>query len=210
MSNHSKAFLGKDYTKIETISIFVCGAGALGSHITESLAQEGYTHLSVVDFDRVEKSNAWTQLYGIRDNGATKVQTLRGILSRKLGLNIIIHDCRLDEKNVNKLLRGQDLIIDVFDNWESRMLVHDYCMQHSINCVHAGMSEQGFSEVKWNERYTAPDRVEAQKDLCDYPLSTPLVKITSSLLHAVVTHYVITGEKIDRSFTLRDITLHKF
>ena len=150
-SGHNKSFLGADYDKLGTVKVFVCGFGALGSNLMVGLAQEGYTNLSGVDFDAVDRSNPYTQVYGLRDNGGKKAAVLRGILAKKLGVRITVHNTRLDERNVRKLLRGQDLVIDTFDNWESRMVVQRFCEAEGIACVHGGMSEQGYSEIRWNE-----------------------------------------------------------
>lgn len=207
---HNKVFLGDDYLKIENVKICVCGAGALGSNLIMALAQEGYQHIDVIDFDRVEKDNAYTQIYGIRDNGAKKVQALRGIIAKKLGLNIGIQDIKLTEQNVKKLLQGYNLIVDTFDNWESRALVQNFCIQKSIHCVHAGMNENGYSEIRWKDTYNISKYNIEQKDLCVYPLAGPLVHMTVAILQTVVTHYVITRKQISRSFSLRDITLHNF
>lgn len=211
MSGHNKSFLGDDYSKLESISILVCGAGALGSNLIVALAQEGYKHITVVDFDRVDKNNAYTQAYGLRDNGGVKVAVLKGIISRKLRVNITDVNKRLDANNAKKLLRGHDLVIDTFDNWESRILVRDTCRELGIDCVHGGMSETGYSHVRWNEDYDPP-QVESvlEEDICEYPLAGPLVHVTAALLQTVVTHYVVTGEKLVRSFTLRDIAVRSF
>lgn len=210
MSGHNKSYLGADYDKLSTIRVFVCGAGALGSNLVVGLAQEGYTNLTVVDFDKVERGNAWTQVYGLRDNGGKKTSVLRGIVARKLNVRLTVHDKRLDVNNARKLLRGQDLVVDTFDNWESRILVRDTCRGLSVPCVHGGMSEQGYAEIRWNDSYDPPEVQAIQQDLCEYPLAGPLVKVTAALLQTVITHYVVTGEKLVRSFTLRDVAVRGF
>lgn len=210
MSGHNKVFLGSNYTKVESVKVFVCGAGALGSNLLMALAQEGYKNLSVVDFDRIEQGNAYTQVYGLSDVGGMKVQVLKAILARKLRLNLTTYEKRLDPGNVVKMLTGSQLVVDTFDNWESRILVRDTCATLGIPCVHAGMSEEGYSEVIWNEDYTPPATPAVQKDLCEYPLAGPLVHMTAAILQTAVTHYVTTGKKLRRSFTLRDLKLRDF
>jgi len=210
MSGHNKAFLGEDYSKLESARICVCGAGALGSNLVEALAQEGYKHLTVIDFDRIERHNAYTQVYGLRDNGGVKVNVLKAHLSRKLRVTIDAVQKRLEPSNAKKLLKGHDIVIDTFDNWESRVAVRDACRDLSLPCVHGGMSEQGYSEIRWNDEYDPP-RVEAvQEDLCEYPLAGPLVHMTAAMLQAVVTHFIVTGAQLRRSFTLRDLAIRNF
>ena len=210
MSGHNKAFLGDDYSKLETSKVFVCGAGALGSNLVMALAQEGYKNLTVVDFDRIEQGNAYTQVYGLGDNGGVKTQVLKALVARKLRVNITDINKTLDAANASKMLLGHSLVVDTFDNWESRILVRDTCKALKIQCVHAGMSEQGYSEIIWNEDYDPPEVQAVQRDLCEYPLAGPLVHITAALLQGVVTHYLVTGKKVRRSFTLRDLKLRDF
>jgi molybdopterin/thiamine biosynthesis adenylyltransferase len=210
MSGHNKAYLGADYSKLETAKVLVCGAGALGSNLVMALAQEGYKHLTVIDFDRIEQGNAYTQVYGLTDNGGLKVQVLKALIARKLRLAITDVNKRLDKDNAAKILAGHDLVIDTFDNWESRVLVRDTARTLGISCVHGGMSEQGYSEIVWDADFTPPEVQAVQRDLCEYPLAGPLVHVTSAMLQAVVTHYIVTGKKLRRSFTLRDMKLRDF
>ena len=62
--------------------VTVCGAGALGSQLADNLARQGVRQLRVIDFDRVEEHNVGTQLYGVADVGAKKVDVLRSQLFR--------------------------------------------------------------------------------------------------------------------------------
>lgn len=210
MSGHNRSYLGDDYSKLEQVRILVCGAGAVGSPLVVGLAQEGYKHLAVVDFDKVDRGNPYTQVYGLRDNGGKKTAVLRGIVAKKLNVRIATHDVRLDERNAKKILKDYDLVVDAFDNWESRILVRDVCNELGIDCVHGGMSETGFSEVKWNDHYRAPSKPkEVVEDTCEYPLAGPLVKMTAAMLQAIITHYVVTGEKLNRTFALRNIRMRE-
>lgn len=210
MSGHNQAYLGKDYSKLETSKVLVCGAGALGSNLVPALAQEGYKHITVIDFDRVDAGNAYTQVYGLTDVGTLKVQALKAILSRKLRVLVTDVNKKLDEGNAKKLISGHDLVVDTFDNWVSRIIVKNACKDLGISCVHGGMNENGYSEVVWNEDYAPPPAIVEQKDICVYPLAGPLVHITVAVIQSVVTHYIVTGSKLRRSFTLRDIKLRDF
>ena len=57
-------------TKLREFPVTVCGAGALGAYITESLARSGFTKLRVIDRDRIEERNLSTQPYYRSDKGA--------------------------------------------------------------------------------------------------------------------------------------------
>lgn len=197
------------FEKMQFAKVFVCGAGALGSNLINILCRQGYEKVSVIDMDRVEKHNVANQLYTLRDVGQKKANALKGIMLQSIKVKINAIDKELSSSNTNKFLSNQDVIVDVFDNWKSRRLVSEFSNDFGVPCVHAGMSDDGFSEIKWNDFYKIPDVDVEQKDVCDYPLASNLVHITSSVLAEIVTQFVTEGSKLNREFTLKDVLLHK-
>lgn len=197
------------FKKMQSSKITVCGAGALGSNLINILCRQGYENISVIDMDRVEKHNIATQLYTLRDVGQKKANALKGLMLQSLKSKINSIDKELVSGNSNKLLSGSDLVVDVFDNWKSRKLIFNYCFENNIPCVHAGMSDDGFSEIKWSEQYKIPNKEVEQEDVCDYPLAANLVHFTTAVLAEVITQFVTSGIKLNRDFTLKDIMLHK-
>lgn len=198
----------KNFSKMKTAKIVVCGAGALGSNLINNLARQGFENLTVIDMDRVEATNVATQLYSLKDVGQKKVNALKGIIyqTNKKVINII--DKELNKNNFTKLLDGHDLIVDVFDNWPSRKLTNEAGFLLRTPVVHAGMSDNGFSEIKWNDHYKIPELEKEQKDICDYPLAANLVHITSAILAEVITQFIIHFEINNKEITLRDIKVH--
>ena len=56
--------------KLTKIPVTICGAGALGANIAESLARSGVSQLTVIDCDRLDERNLSTQPYYHDDVGA--------------------------------------------------------------------------------------------------------------------------------------------
>src|SRR5437660_8494533 len=83
----------------------VCGAGALGSHLADNLARQGFKELRVIDRDRVDEHNVGTQLYGESDVGAWKVEVLRQRLFRAAGVEIDAVRKDLDDRTAKNLLQ---------------------------------------------------------------------------------------------------------
>ena len=106
--------------KLRRFPITICGAGALGGNIAESLARSGFAQLKVIDFDRIEERNLSTQPYQKSDIGGFKAKMIANNLYRAVGTRVEAVVKRLEEGNVQKLLRGSELVIDVFDNSVSR------------------------------------------------------------------------------------------
>ena len=85
--HHETIYRGADcITKLATVSLTVCGAGALGSLLADNLARQGFRRWKVIDRDRIEEHNVGTQLYGEAEVGAWKVEALRNRLFARRGL----------------------------------------------------------------------------------------------------------------------------
>lgn len=203
---HEEIFRGKVLMeKISAIAILICGAGALGSQLSVNLARSGFRKLTVIDRDRVEEHNIGTQIYGLDDIGAKKSEILRNMIYRELGEEIRSLDHELHPGNINKVIKGAELVIDVFDNTKSRSLVADYCKENHIDCLHAGMNE-GFAEIRWNESYRVPQEIGL--DLCDYPLARNLILLTVAVASESVVKFVLNSEKLNYSITLGDLHIN--
>ncbi len=80
---HEELYRGRDaLERLGHVKLIVCGAGALGSLLVDSLVRQGVRHVTVIDHDRVEARNVGTQLYGQGDVGAFKVDALRVVFPR--------------------------------------------------------------------------------------------------------------------------------
>jgi molybdopterin/thiamine biosynthesis adenylyltransferase len=192
--------------KLGQIQITLCGAGALGSLLADNLARQGIRQLTVIDFDRIEVHNAGTQLYGQSDVGAKKVDVLKAQLFRSVGVELTVHDRRLDDSNVKKYLRRADLVVDTFDNSTSRRIVTDFCREQLIECLHLGMNAD-YGEVRWNDSYRVPeDAVEG--DVCDYPLARNLILMLVAAGCEAILRYALQSAKENISVTLRDLKIN--
>ena len=86
---HEEIYRGTDaFARLAVPQLTLCGAGALGSHLADSLARQGFKKLRVIDHDRVAEHNISTQLYGAGDVGALKVDVLRNRLFRTVEVEI--------------------------------------------------------------------------------------------------------------------------
>lgn len=185
--------------------VILCGAGALGANIAETLARSGFERLKVIDRDRIEERNLSTQPYYKSDIGAFKAKILANTLYRSIGVKIEAESKELTIANVQQLLANSDLVIDTFDNSVARQIVTDHCTQTNLSCLHAGLAVD-YAEVIWNESYQVPSA--AQDDVCDYPLARNLVLLTVAVACESTITFVATGEKLGFTITLKDLTIH--
>jgi len=184
--------------------VTVCGAGALGANVAESLARSGFGRLRVVDRDRIEERNLSTQPYHRADVGAHKAKLLANSLYRALGVRLEARAEELTARSAGKLLDG--LVVDAFDNSASRQAVSDACREKGLACLHAGLAA-GYAEVIWDEHYRVPSA--AQDDVCDYPLARNLVTLAVAVACEALVRYVATGERESYTLTLGDLAVRR-
>jgi molybdopterin/thiamine biosynthesis adenylyltransferase len=202
---HERIYRGSDSVeRLASISITLCGAGALGSQLADNLARQGFRQWKVIDRDRIEKHNVGTQLYGESEVGAWKVEILRGRLFRSVGVEIEPVSKELTERNAASLLRGGGIVIDTFDNTSSRKLVQDRCRAGSVPCLHVGLYAD-YAEVIWDDAYRVPRDIPG--DVCEYPLARNLVLLAVAVASESLIRFVLEGAKSDWSVTLRDFAI---
>ena len=145
---------------IKNFPVTVCGAGALGANITESLARSGFCQLKVIEIAIAWKDATFRlNLIIESDIGAFKAKILANNLYRALGVSIDAHSKELTPANADRLLAVSAAVIDTFDNSVGRQAVKDYCASVSIPCVHVGLAVD-YSEIIWNQHYRVPSASE--------------------------------------------------
>lgn len=206
--HHEELYRGRPtLDRLGSCRIVVCGGGALGANLAESLVRCGARELAVIDRDRVEERNLSTQPYRRTDVGSFKAKILAADLYRATGAAVRAHAVELDEDNADQLLANAELVVDMFDNSVARGLVSERCTRDGRPALHAGLAEE-YSEVIWNEHYSVPS--DAQDDICDYPLARNLVTLTVAIACEVILRWIATGERESYTLTLRDLRVQPY
>jgi adenylyltransferase/sulfurtransferase len=119
----------KGQRKLLQSSALIIGAGGLGSPSAVYLALAGVGKIGIVDFDVVELSNLQRQiLHHTPDVGRPKVESARdNILAYNPGVNVVLHETRLESDNAMEIIGQYDLVINGADNFATRYLVNDAC-----------------------------------------------------------------------------------
>jgi molybdopterin/thiamine biosynthesis adenylyltransferase len=193
--------------KLKTLPVTVCGAGALGANLIESLARSGFSQLTVIDRDRIEERNLSTQPYYRSDIGALKAKILANSLYRALGVKIQAKSKELTADNASQLIGKTGLVIDTFDNSIARQAVTDYCTTANIPCLHLGMASD-YAEIIWNPDYRVPSATN--DDICDYPLARNLVTLTVAVGCEVTIQFAATKQQQSFTVTLADFAIAPF
>lgn len=111
--------------KLAAANVVLLGAGGLGAPAALYLAAAGVGQLTLIDDDRVERSNLHRQvIHADARVGMTKTESARiALLALNPRVAIELRNERLRADNVERLLAGHDLVIDGADNFPARYLV---------------------------------------------------------------------------------------
>lgn len=126
--------------RLREASALVVGCGALGSSQVETLARAGVGSLLIVDRDFVEESNLQRQTMFTERDARERVPKSVAAARRVAEIN---SDVRCEAEvadvtgaNVERLIRGRDLVLDGTDNFATRFLINDACVKHGVAWVY--------------------------------------------------------------------------
>jgi molybdopterin-synthase adenylyltransferase len=120
----------------------VCGCGALGSVLANTLARAGVGHLRIVDRDFLELNNLQRQvLYDEQDVAAglpkaVAAQAKLRKINSQIDIEALVAD--IDHTTIGPLLQDVDVIVDGTDNFETRFLLNDAAVKFGIPWVYGG------------------------------------------------------------------------
>jgi len=184
--------------------ILVCGGGALGSHAL-FMARDLEHELAVVDFDRVETKNLGSQWFVKQMVGKNKATALKTQLLNFYDVKLQDYPIKLTSLNVETLLGQAELVLDCFDNAESRRLVQDFVRARDKPCLHAGLAALGeFGVVRWDEHFVVDEETVAGQATCEGRGFLPLILRVSSALVASVQFFLTEKRRVNWNISPRN------
>jgi len=120
--------------------VAIVGCGATGSALAGMLARAGVGTLRIIDRDYVESSNLQRQsLFDEKDAAESLPKALAA--ARKIAAfnSEIAVEPKVDDlvpASIEALLEGMELILDGTDNFETRYLINDYAVEHSLPWIY--------------------------------------------------------------------------
>ena len=136
--------LGKEgQKKLAEAKVLLCGCGALGSVIANTLARAGVGKLRIVDRDYLEISNLQRQvLFDEQDVNAGMPKAIAAAnrlqkINSCVEVEPIVTD--ITYRNVTNLADSVDLILDGTDNFETRLLLNDYSLTFGVPWIFGGV-----------------------------------------------------------------------
>ncbi len=144
--------------KIMSSKVLVLGMGGLGCPLSIYLASVGIGTIGIVDNDKVELSNLNRQIiYSAKDIGKYKVDVAKNKI-KLINKNSKIESfkIRINENNIEKLLKRFDIICDGTDNFESRLLINDHSLKQKKVLISAAVNGFDGHIFKFNFKKKTP------------------------------------------------------
>ena len=129
--------------KLLQSNVLIVGAGGLGSPIAIYLTALGIGRIGIVDGDNVETSNLSRQIiFYTQDINKKKSNTsIKKLKKINPDIKLVSFATRLTFKNISKIAKSFELIVDGSDNFRTRFLINDYCIKNKKILVSGAISK---------------------------------------------------------------------
>lgn len=126
------------FQKIQESKVLLIGVGGVGTYALEALVRNGFTNITIVDYDTIDITNLNRQLITNTNNiGHSKV--IEGILRAKsINPDILIdgQETKLTRDNIDVLLRvGYDYIIDACDTIDVKFALIEKSLHYPYKLI---------------------------------------------------------------------------
>ena len=128
---------------ITKAKVIIIGAGGLGCPVADYLSRAGVGTIGIVDYDKVQLSNIHRQsLFNTKDIGKFKVD----VLKKKIKLinpltKIRIFKKKINEANINNIIKKFNIIVDGTDNFKTKFLLNKYSIIHKKQLIVGAISK---------------------------------------------------------------------
>ena len=127
--------------KLKAAKVLIVGVGGLGSPIALYLTGAGVGTIGLVDNDEVSISNLQRQvIYTEEELGDFKAVCAAMHLTA-LNSEITVNSCpgRLNKDNASELISDYDIVVDGCDNFATRYLINDICIEQGKPYVYGAI-----------------------------------------------------------------------
>jgi adenylyltransferase/sulfurtransferase len=128
--------------RIMNSRVTLCGVGALGTVLANTLVRAGVGHIRVIDRDFVEPSNLQRQVLFDESDVTNNLPKAEAAAAKMRAINSTVRIepvvADIDRTNIEDLCRDADLILDGTDNFEVRYLINDVAVKLGKPWVYGG------------------------------------------------------------------------
>ena len=134
-------FIGQK--KLKKSKVLIIGLGGLGCPAAEYLSRAGIGTLGLIDKDKVSLSNIHRQtMFTTKDIKKYKVDVVKDRI-KKINPHISIKSFKtnIDLRNINKIVKSFDIVLDGTDNFKSKFLINDISLDYKKFLVVGAISK---------------------------------------------------------------------
>lgn len=162
----------KGQSKLKKAKVLIIGLGGLGSPIALYLVGAGVGTIGLVDDDVVSISNLQRQvLYKEEELGHLKVIcAAKHLNALNSEITINSYPIRFNGENARELIHQYDIVVDGCDNFSTRYLINDICVEQNKPYVYGAIcgfegqvSVFNYGDVKKTYRDLYPDEEEMKR-----------------------------------------------
>ncbi|MGE5343419.1 MAG: AMP-binding protein [Candidatus Omnitrophota bacterium] len=129
--------------KLKSTTVFVAGAGGIGSQIIQQLALLGFGTLIICDDDTVELSNLNRQsMHDLSRMGMNKALSAQMTVQRiNPHVTVRVRQERIKWENIDDLVEDSQIIFDCVDDLETKFILSEAAVARQIPHILSGMIE---------------------------------------------------------------------
>lgn len=121
--------------------VLVIGTGGLGAPALYYLAAAGIGKIGIVDGDKVEMSNLQRQIIHFTDDLHTEkvISAANKIQQINPEVEVETYNLYLTRNNGQNIIRSYDYILECTDNYETKFLINDLCVEQNKPFTHGSI-----------------------------------------------------------------------
>ena len=129
--------------KIYNSKVLVVGCGGLGTPVIDLLSRAGVGEIGMMDHDKVSMSNLHRQVIFTSDDvGKYKVSILKKKISKiNKNVKVKIYRDKAEDKNLGKILKLYDIIVDGTDNFKAKFLLNKFSLKYKKKLIIGAISK---------------------------------------------------------------------
>ncbi len=127
--------------KLKESTVFIAGAGGLGSPVSIYLAVAGVGNIRICDFDSPDWSNLNRQiLHNHNRIGTNKaVSAVQTLTELNPDITVTAITDKIVAENIDELVDDADIILDCMDNFPTRFLLNECAIRKNIPLVYGSI-----------------------------------------------------------------------
>ena len=130
-----------DLEELGRARVAIIGLGGVGANVAINLVRNGFKNFKLVDPDILTYTDVYRGgVFKAGDTGYFKVEVVRKALAEvSPDVDITIYPMMLTDFNIERILKGVDLIIDATDNVYSKALINRYSVAENIPVIYSAV-----------------------------------------------------------------------